>query len=149
MIQVLKALEFLHTRPNVILHRDVKPRNILLNFRGNCRHLSIAKLADFGIARALDGPGSTRMTQAGAVPGTLLYLAPDVLLDRTVYGPQADVYAAGVTTYYTLTGKYPYNWPDEGGELAFLFRLNSQEPIPIQDQLPDIPVQLCNILNQA
>lgn len=80
-----------------VLHRDVKPQNILIDKHGN------AKLADFGSAR-LDG--QTTMTHTGGVVGTLSYLAPEILRGRRP-DARSDVYALGLTLYYALTGDLP------------------------------------------
>src|SRR5262249_2987392 len=79
-----------------IVHRDVKPHNILLCGTG-------AKLADFGLARA---PDTTRLTAAGTGAGTLAYLAPE-LLGGAEPGPPADVYGLGVVAFQGLTGRLP------------------------------------------
>ena len=82
--QVAGGLAYAHA--NGVIHRDLKPANILRGASGE------PKLADFGIARALD---DTRLTEAGAIVGTLRYLAPEQAAGRTA-GPEADVYALGV-----------------------------------------------------
>jgi hypothetical protein len=149
MIQVLAGLHFLHTRPGVIVHRDVKPDNVLLkleNVSGTAAPL--AKLADFGISRALAGPGSTRLTKPGAVPGTFFYLAPEIFSGES-YGPAADVYSVGVTAYYVLTGKHPYDFPREAGDAALLYHLLSNDPIPIQARLPGIPASVAAVIDKA
>ena len=80
-----------------VLHRDVKPQNILLDPDGR------ARLTDFGSAR-LDGV--TGVTRTGAIVGTLDYLAPEVLAGRRGDG-RADLYALGLTIYFALTGRLP------------------------------------------
>jgi serine/threonine protein kinase len=97
IVQLPAALHFLHTRPGIIVHRGVKPDNILLrrpDDQGGAAPQ--AKLAGLVISRALEGPGSTRLTMPGAVPGTIAYLAPEIFSGIS-YGPQAGVYSAGVT----------------------------------------------------
>jgi len=90
------ALAHVHTRGFV--HRDVKPANILLD------HGREPRLADFGIARALDG---TIATATGAVAGTAAYLAPEQVRGETV-GPAADVYALGLVLIEARTGRREY-----------------------------------------
>jgi serine/threonine-protein kinase len=151
MIQVLAGLHFLHTRPGVIVHRDVKPDNVLLKLENApATTAPLAKLADFGVSRALEGPGSTRLTEPGAVPGTLSYLAPEIFSGKP-YGPAADVYSAGVTAYYVLTGKHPYDFPREGGDVARLYHLlsNSNLPIPVQARLPSVPASAAGVIDKA
>ena len=149
IIQVLAGLHFLHTRPGVIVHRDVKPDNVLLKFKKVAGAAApLAKLADFGISRALEGPGSTRLTQIGAVPGTFYYLAPEIFSGES-YGPAADVYSVGVTAYYVLTGKHPYDFPREAGDAALLHHLWRNDPIPIEARLPGISASVARVIDKA
>jgi eukaryotic-like serine/threonine-protein kinase len=94
--QVARALDALHDAG--ILHRDVKPSNVLLDAGGN------AALADFGLARMVD---STRVTDTGVLLGTPHYLAPELVAggDAT---PQTDLYAFGCVLYELVTGRPPY-----------------------------------------
>ncbi len=99
VIEAARGLEFAHRRG--VVHRDVKPMNLLLD-----RELGIVKIADFGLA--LDAE-ATRMTTAGAVLGTLVYMAPEQILGRNrEIGPRTDVYALGVTLFELLTLSPPY-----------------------------------------
>ena len=93
--EISLALAVAHQRG--VLHRDVKPQNILIDRNGK------AKLADFGSAK-LDG--QTTMTHAGGVVGTLSYLAPEILQGRRP-DARSDIYALGLTLYYALTGDLP------------------------------------------
>jgi len=149
MIQVLAGLHFLHTRPRVIVHRDVKPENILLKLEKlDGAAAPLAKLADFGISRALEGPGSTRLTQPGAVIGTFYYLAPEIISGEP-YGPAADVYSAGLTAYYILTGKHPYDFPREADDAALVYHLWTNDPIPIRMRSPGIPEAVAGVIDKA
>ena len=90
-----------HVHRGGIVHRDLKPANVLLGADG-------PRLADFGIARALDG---TAVTGTGYVVGTAAYLAPEQVRGEWV-GPEADVYALGLVLLEALTGRreYPGRW---------------------------------------
>ncbi len=101
--QLLGALDKIHTVG--VLHRDVKPANLLLETTGTARPM--LRLSDFGIAIAL---GEPRLTVHGTVVGTPGYLAPEVLAGAAP-SPRQDLYAAGVTAWQLLTGEEP---PERG-----------------------------------
>ena len=95
-LQICSGLEAAHA--SGLVHRDVKPRNLLLRPDG------VLKIADFGIARAAE---STRLTEIGTILGTAAYLAPEQAegLEAT---PAADLYSVGAVLYKLLTGRVPY-----------------------------------------
>src|SRR5438552_4191080 len=99
--QVCEALEFAHSHG--VVHRDIKPQNILLTADGR------VKVTDFGIARALS---SATITQTGTVLGSVQYLSPEQARGTTV-GRSADLYALGVVLYEMVTGQLPF-----AGDLA-------------------------------
>jgi serine/threonine-protein kinase len=94
--RVAEALDYVHY--NSLLHRDVKPANVMLSREGE------VKLMDFGIAKGEDDPALTR---AGMLVGSPSYMAPEVL-GGEVAGPASDVWALGVTLYELLTGEKPF-----------------------------------------
>src|SRR3989441_2825855 len=95
-LQVARGLAFAHE--NGLVHRDVKPQNVLLNGDGQ------AKVTDFGIARTLDVDG---VTQTGTVLGTSDYIAPEQASGQPV-DAQTDVYSLGVVLYELLAGDVPF-----------------------------------------
>jgi len=97
-LQVLSALAAAHAQG--IVHRDVKPHNILLDGHG------LALLADFGVA-LLSEDDALRSTRTGVALGTLAFMAPEQRLDARSVGPAADLYAVGATLYYLITGDNP------------------------------------------
>ncbi|HEU5348878.1 MAG TPA: serine/threonine-protein kinase [Ktedonobacterales bacterium] len=96
-VQTADALAYAHDQGRLV-HRDIKPDNLLVNER--CR----VKVLDFGLARI---EGVRSITIAGTVVGSLYYVAPEQLLGQTLDG-RADVYALGITMYEMLTGQRPY-----------------------------------------
>lgn len=108
--QLARTLAFVHRHR--IVHRDVKPSNVLIDRDGNPR------LADFGIARALDDAGHTR---TGAIVGTPAYLAPEQVRGQGA-GPAADVYALGLLLIECLTGRREYTGGPVEAAVARLLR---------------------------
>ncbi|GJQ30005.1 MAG: hypothetical protein HBSAPP03_18890 [Phycisphaerae bacterium] len=101
-IQVCEAVHHAHQKG--VIHRDLKPGNILVDDEGR------AKVLDFGVARATDdNPAGTLHTEAGAVVGTLAYMSPEQLTgDPLAIDTRADVYALGVILYELLAGRLPF-----------------------------------------
>ncbi len=94
VVQILLAVRFAHRRG--IIHRDIKPHNVILDEEGR------AKVTDFGIARA----GASDMTLTGSIMGTAQYLSPEQAQGHAV-GETSDLYAVGVVLYELLTGSVP------------------------------------------
>jgi serine/threonine protein kinase len=132
--QIADALAYAHARG--VIHRDVKPHNILLTPEGQ------PKLTDFGIARVLEQPG---LTIEGRVLGTGDYLAPEQAAGEPI-DARADVYALGVLLYHALCGDVPFH-AESYVETA---RLHAQAPIPsVRDLRPDAPERLEELVTRA
>jgi tetratricopeptide (TPR) repeat protein len=101
--KICDAVQHAHERG--LIHRDLKPGNILVDRMGQ------PKILDFGVARLTDGPGrATRQTDAGQLIGTLAYMSPEqVLADPMEVDARSDVYALGVIMYEVLAGRLPYS----------------------------------------
>jgi serine/threonine protein kinase len=120
-IQACAGLDYAHRRG--IIHRDVKPGNLMIVGGPVGGGEMTVKLTDFGIARAIE---QTRITQVGSVVGTAAYLAPEQVRGEEAT-PATDVYALGVVVYQFLTGRLPY----EGSSLAELaVRQQNERPLP-------------------
>jgi eukaryotic-like serine/threonine-protein kinase len=123
-LQACRGLEHAHAAG--LVHRDVKPQNLLLGSDG------VLKIADFGIARAAE---ATALTQVGTVLGTAAYLAPEQAAGEEVTAA-ADVYSLGAVLYELLTGTTPY----EFDSLADLAAKQSAGSItPVRELAPDVP----------
>jgi len=131
--QILHALRFAHR--NGIIHRDIKPHNILLGAEDRL------KVADFGIARA----GASQMTEVGSIMGTAQYLSPEQARGAPV-AAGSDLYSVGIVLYEMLTGKTPFNG-DTPIEIA-MKHLN-EAPRPPSDLRPEIPPELDQIVLRA
>ncbi len=132
-IQACSGLDYAHRRG--IIHRDVKPGNLMVTGGPVGGGEMTVKLADFGIARAIE---QTRITQVGSVVGTAAYLAPEQVRGEEAT-PATDVYALGVVLYQFLTGRLPY----EGSSLAELaVRQQNERPLPPSTYNNDVPETL-------
>jgi formylglycine-generating enzyme required for sulfatase activity/energy-coupling factor transporter ATP-binding protein EcfA2 len=132
--QIANALHIAHR--NQVVHRDIKPGNILLDEDGN------AYLTDFGIAKSAQYD-STSATDA--ITGSLPYAAPEQIQSQKL-SAQTDIYALGFVVYEMLTGQHP--WADSAAT-SLLFK-HLQEPLPdIQEMLPDLPVAVDEVLQKA
>jgi len=128
--RLLRAVGMLHRRQ--ILHRDIKPENLLLGDDGELR------LLDFGLAYC---PGLSE-DQASTLPGTPSYIAPEAFRGDAP-SPQQDLYAAGVTLYFLLTGHYPY------GEIEAFQRPRFGVPVSASRYRPDLPEWIAQSLERA
>ena len=136
MVQVADGLHCAHK--NGIIHRDVKPANVML------LPDNTVKIMDFGIARMMDADVS-RQTQTGMLVGTILYISPEQLQgwDGNVL---ADVWAYGVICYELLTGTNPFRAPDTA---TVMYKITYADPEPIQTLAPECPEALANVVARA
>jgi tRNA A-37 threonylcarbamoyl transferase component Bud32 len=133
-LQMARALSFAHARG--LVHRDVKPQNVLLNDDGQ------AKMTDFGIARSVDVQG---VTITGTVLGTSEYIAPEQARGQRV-DAQTDVYSLGVVLYELLTGAVPY----EGETFVTVALKHVNEPVQsVLERRPDAPPRLALAVERA
>lgn len=134
--QVGSALDYAHELG--VIHRDVKPSNILIDAKGN------AFLTDFGIARMV-APNAEHMTGTGTAVGTPGYMAPEQVVGEKVDG-RADVYALAIMTYELLTGTLPYQ-----AELpmAVLYQ-HIHAPVPyVRAARPDLPAEINTVMQRG
>jgi len=121
-----------------IIHRDVKPENILLSSNGE------VKVADFGLARVARPDGAVDLTQVGITMGTPLYMSPEQVEGRQI-DPRSDIYSFGVTCYQMFTGQPPFQAETALGVAVQHLR---SAPRPLEELRPDVPLGLCNIVHK-
>jgi serine/threonine-protein kinase len=134
-IEVARALGFAHEHG--IVHRDVKPQNVLLNGDGR------PKVTDFGIARSLDMDQG--VTQTGTVLGTSNYIAPEQASGKRV-DQHSDIYSLGVVLYEMLTGEVPF--PGESFVAVALKHVNEPPP-SVLDVRRDVPLRIAQAVDRA
>ena len=130
MVKVAEAIEYAHQRG--VIHRDLKPGNILLDRNGNPR------VTDFGLAKKLEGDSG--LTGSGQIMGTPSYMPPEQAGGkRGEVGPAADVYALGATLYALVTGRPPFQ---AATAMDTVIQVISDEPVPPRRLNASIPRDL-------
>jgi serine/threonine-protein kinase len=134
-LEIARALAFAHEHG--LVHRDVKPQNVLLNGDGR------AKVTDFGIARSLDVDHG--VTQTGTILGTSNYIAPEQASGQPV-DAHTDVYSLGIVMYEMLTGELPF----PGESFVAIAMKHIQEPSPnVLDVRGDLPLRVAEMIDRA
>jgi serine/threonine protein kinase len=131
------ALGLQHAHENGLVHRDVKPSNLMLDWAGT------VKVLDLGLARFARSPDHVaQLGDSKTVVGTADYLAPEQALNSNVDG-RADVYGLGAVAFFLLTGKPPF----DGGNLAQkLIRHQTEVPAPVTAERPEVPAGLAAVV---
>jgi Protein kinase domain/Kelch motif len=137
VVALCSGLHYAHQRG--VLHRDVKPANVLIAEDGT------VKVTDFGIARVLGG-SETLVTRAGFVLGTPAYMAPEQAAG-TGATPATDVYGAGTVLYELLARRLPF--PNERTPLQMLYTRMHADPQPLGEVAPDVPAELEGVVMRA
>ncbi|MEX0673475.1 MAG: protein kinase, partial [Gaiellaceae bacterium] len=134
-IEVGKGLAYAHRQG--IVHRDVKPQNVILNGDG------LPKVTDFGIARSVDVEKG--VTQTGTVLGTSDYIAPEQASGGPAV-PESDVYGLGCVLFELLTGSTPYS----GGSFVDVAMQHIHSPTPsVRERRPDVPARVAGAVERA
>jgi serine/threonine protein kinase len=130
--QIAEGLAAAHEHD--VVHRDIKPPNILLEV-GHGR----VKITDFGLARAAD---DASLTQSGVVSGTPMYMAPEQARGESI-DHRADLFSLGSVAYVMATGRPPFRASTTFGVLK---RVAEDQPRPIREVIPEVPEWLCEII---
>jgi len=134
--EVADALAYAHKR-NVV-HRDIKPDNILLDADSGR-----AMVTDFGIARALTDKGDSRLTATGMAIGTPAYMSPEQSAGESDIDGRSDLYSLGVVGYQMACGDLPFNAPNTP---SMLVKHLSERPIPVDQRRLDLPPDLARVI---
>jgi len=132
--EIALGLEALHRRG--IIHRDIKPGNIILSDDGH------ARLIDFGLAKLL---GASKITKTGTTVGTLEYMAPEQAAGYAT-DARVDVYALGVVLYELLTGVRPHQGEHKS---VIVYSIVNQDPKPLRDISPHVPQSIADVVARA
>ncbi|MFO0604030.1 MAG: serine/threonine-protein kinase [Polyangiales bacterium] len=136
---VLEGLAAAHAAG--VVHRDVKPSNVMLTEGG-----SRPRLIDFGIAKAAAGDASAVETSTGQILGTPAYMAPEQLRGERSVDAQADVWSAGAVLYECLSGRAPFRADNYN---LLVYAVLSGEARPLRDAAPDVPPGLAAVVDRA
>ena len=134
--EVADALDYAHKRK--VVHRDIKPDNILLDSDSGR-----AMVTDFGIARALTDTGDSRLTATGMAIGTPAYMSPEQSAGESDIDGRSDLYSLGVVGYQMASGELPFNAPNTP---SMLVKHLSEQPMPLEHKRADIPTDLARVI---
>jgi serine/threonine protein kinase len=135
VLQAAKGLAYAHRQG--VIHRDIKPGNLLLDKEGTVKILDMG-LARLGPGGPAQGPGTERLTQSGAALGTCDYMAPEQAYDTHRADERSDIYSLGCTLYRLLTGDPPYSRET----LVQILIAHREARIPsLRDVRPEVPEQ--------
>ncbi|MEY4754070.1 MAG: hypothetical protein RJA44_1745 [Pseudomonadota bacterium] len=139
-IQLAQALDYAHSRG--VVHRDIKPGNIM-----RLRNSNTVKVTDFGIAHVKSSASSTGSghTRVGDVIGTPQYMSPEQAMGHAIDG-RSDLFAVGIVLYQLLAGERPF---DAETVVALALKITREEPIPIQKRRPDLPPAMRRVVERC
>lgn len=141
---VLEALE--HAHQAGVVHRDVKPANVLAYLdQGRLK----AKVADFGLAKNFQDAGFTTISQDHEIKGTLPFIAPEQLKNARYADPRSDIYSVAACLYFFLTKKTPYAAYQLKDSLDLVNAILKRDPVALADVDSGIPEAVASVVNRA
>jgi len=143
--QIAAALDHAHSRG--IIHRDVKPANVLLQNDGHSGWA--VKVVDFGIARAQEAGGGARLTKTGMIVGTPEYMSPEQGGSGAKVDQRTDVYSLGVMAYEMLCGQPPFSAGPDGSAITVIMSHIRELPRPPLQNVPGLPMPVNNAILKA
>ncbi len=139
---MLRGLEYAHKEG--VVHRDIKPTNILLGEREGRR---IAKVGDFGIARLYQSSVISGLTITETTGGTSRFAAPAQLADFREASPASDLYSTAATLYFMLTKRHSHGFTNKYARDLMIPR--EKDAVPIRDRLAQIPAALAEVVDRC
>lgn len=155
-LQTLRGLEYAHRAPvpvrladgsrtvrQGLVHRDIKPQNLLLT---RAAEGTVVKIADFGLAKAFDSAGLSGHTQTGAMGGSVAFMPRRQVIDFKYVRPEVDLWAVAACLYWMLTGATPRDFPAGAAPVTVVLR---EPPVPVRDRAPSLPRALAELIDAA
>lgn len=156
ILQVLDGLEYAHhaeipyvkqadgsfVKAKGLVHRDLKPANIFIT---NVNNKPIAKVGDYGLAKAFDLAGLSNLSMSGTMAGSPAFMPRQQVINFKYAKPEVDVWAAAACLYYMLTGAFPRNFHNTDPFLAVL----QTDAVPIRQRDPAISLKLAEVIDLA
>jgi serine/threonine protein kinase len=157
ILQALRGLEYLHhapmervqldkggyTKAQGLVHRDLKPQNLLLSVSDGSRSV---KISDFGLSKAFEVAGWSGVTFTGQAGGTAKFMSKEQLANYKYARPDVDIWSLAACLYNMITGFYPRDFSRAQDEFV---TVEEKEPIPIRQRDPTIPGRLAEIIDEA